>query len=198
MVRYADDFVCCFQNKSDAEWFYANLRERLNKFSLEVAEEKTRIIAFGRFADKESKKQGKKKPGTFDFLGFTHYCSRSEKGWFRVKRKTSRKKYRSSLLKCKTWLRKHLTSPTNYVIEMLQIKLRGYYRYYGMTDNTMALGNFYDKVRRMLFKWFNRRSQRKSMNWDKYIRFLNRYPLPRAKIYVSIYDVKPELLSYLK
>ncbi len=198
LVRYADDFVCCFQNKSDAEWFYANLRERLNKFSLEVAEEKTRIIAFGRFADKESKKQGKKKPGTFDFLGFTHYCSRSEKGWFRVKRKTSRKKYRSSLLKCKTWLRKHLTSPTNYVIEMLQIKLRGYYRYYGMTDNTMALGNFYDKVRRMLFKWFNRRSQRKSMNWDKYIRFLNRYPLPRAKIYVSIYDVKPELLSYLK
>ena len=198
VVRYADDFVCCFQNKSDAEWFYSNLKERLKKFNLEVAEEKTRIIAFGRFADKESKKQGKKKPDTFDFLGFTHYCSKSEKGWFRVKRKTSQKKYRSSLLKCKLWLRKHLISPADYVMEMLQIKLLGNYRYYGITDNSTALGNFYDKVRRMLFKWFNRRSQRKSMNWDKFIRFLKRYPLPRAKIYVNIYDVKPDLLSYLK
>jgi RNA-directed DNA polymerase len=198
LVRYADDFVCCFQNKSDAEWFYANLRERLNKFNLEVAEEKTRIIAFGRFADKESKKQGRKKPDTFDFLGFTHYCSKSKKGWFRVKRKTSQKKYRSSLLKCKTWLRKHLISPTDYVIEMLQIKLQGYYRYYGITDNSTALRNFCDKVRRMLFKWFNRRSQRKSMNWDKYVRFLNKHPLPKGRIYVDIYDVRPELLSYLK
>jgi len=198
LVRYADDFVCCFQNKSDAEWFYANLRERLNKFNLEVAEEKTRIIAFGRFADKESKKQGRKKPDTFDLLGFTHYCSKSKKGWFRVKRKTSQKKYRSSLLKCKTWLRKHLISPTDYVIEMLQIKLQGYYRYYGITDNSTALRSFCDKVRRMLFKWFNRRSQRKSMNWDKYVRFLNKHPLPKGRIYVDIYDVRPELLSYLK
>lgn len=198
VVRYADDFVCCFQNKRDAEWFYSNLKERLKKFNLEVAEEKTRIIAFGRSAEKESKKQGKKKPDTFDFLGFTHYCSKSEKGWFRVKRKTSQKKYRSSLLKCKTWLRKHLISPADYVMEMLQIKLLGNYRYYGITDNSTALGNFYDKVRRMLFKWFNRRSQRKSMNWDKYVRFLKKNPLPRAKTYVSIYDVKPELLSYLK
>jgi RNA-directed DNA polymerase len=198
VVRYADDFVCCFQNKRDAEWFYSNLKERLKKFNLEVAEEKTRIIAFGRSAEKESKKQGKKKPDTFDFLGFTHYCSKSEKGWFRVKRKTSQKKYRSSLLKCKLWLRKHLASPTDYVMEMLQIKLLGYYRYYGITDNSTAVRNFYDKVRRMLFKWFNRRSQRKSMNWDKYVRFLKKNPLPRAKTYVSIYDVKPELLSYLK
>jgi K+-transporting ATPase A subunit len=83
-------------------------------------------------------------------------------------------------------------------MEMLQIKLLGNYRYYGITDNSTALGNFYDKVRRMLFKWFNRRSQRKSMNWDKYVRFLKKNPLPRAKTYVSIYDVKPELLSYLK
>jgi RNA-directed DNA polymerase len=198
VVRYADDFVCCFQNKRDAEWFYSNLKERLKKFNLEVAEEKTRIIAFGRSAEKESKKQGKKKPDTFDFLGFTHYCSKSEKGWFRVKRKTSQKKYRSSLLKCKTWLRKHLISPADYVMEMLQIKLLGNYRYYGITDNSTAVRNFYDKVRRMLFKWFNRRSQRKSMNWDKYVRFLKKNPLPRAKTYVSIYDVKPELLSYLK
>jgi RNA-directed DNA polymerase len=117
VVRYADDFVCCFQNKRDAEWFYSNLKERLKKFNLEVAEEKTRIIAFGRSAEKESKKQGKKKPDTFDFLGFTHYCSKSEKGWFRVKRKTSQKKYRSSLLKCKLWLRKHLFLMGSYFLD---------------------------------------------------------------------------------
>jgi hypothetical protein len=198
LVRYADDFVCCFQNKSDAERFYANLEERLKKFNLEIAEEKTRIMAFGRFAEKECQKEGRNKPDTFDFLGFTHYCSKSQSGGFRVKRKTSQKKYRSSLLRCKTWLRKHLNSPTDYVIEKLYLKMQGNYRYYGITDNSKALGNFCDKVRRMLFKWFNRRSQRKSMNWAKYLRFLARNPLPRAKIYVNIYDVKPELLSYLK
>ena len=194
----ATRLVCCFQNKGDAERFYAKLRERLKKFNLEIAEEKTRIITFGRFAEKECQKEGRNKPDTFNFLGFTHYCGKRQSGGFRVKRKTSQKKYRSSLLRCKTWLRKHLNSPTDYVIEMLYLKMQGNYRYYGITDNSKALGNFCDKVRRMLFKWFNRRSQRKSMNWDKYLRFLARNPLPRAKIYVNIYDVKPELLSYLK
>lgn len=198
LVRYADDFVCCFQEKRDAERFYTNLQERLKKFNLEIAEEKTRIIAFGRMAEAEREKGDKRKPDTFDFLGFTHYCSKSQDGRFRVKRKTSQKKYRSSLLRCKTWLRKHLNSPTKDVIEMLYLKMQGTYRYYGITDNSMSLGNFCDKVRRMLFKWFNRRSQRKSMNWAKYVRFLKRYPLPRAKVYVNIYDVRPELLSYLK
>lgn len=198
LVRYADDFVCCFQNEGDAERFYANLQERLKKFKLEIAEEKTRIIAFGRFAKKKCQKEGGNKPNTFDFLGFTHYCSKSKSGRFRVKRKTSQKKYRSSLLRCKTWLRNHLNYPTGYVMEMLYLKMQGNYRYYGITDNSRALGNFRDQVRRMLFKWFNRRSQRKSMNWDKYLQFLTRNPLPRVKIYVNMYDVKPELLSYLK
>ncbi len=171
--------------------------KRLNKFNLEVAEEKTRIIAFGRFADKESKKQGRRNQIHLIYWGLLTTAVKARKAGFQ-KRKTSQKKYRSSLLKCKTWLRKHLISPTDYVIEMLQIKLQGYYRYYGITDNSTALRNFCDKVRRMLFKWFNRRSQRKSMNWDKYVRFLNKHPLPKGRIYVDIYDVRPELLSYLK
>lgn len=89
MVRFADDFVCCFQYRGDAERFYAALRLRLEKFNLSIAEEKTKIIAFGRFAEEESKREGKGKPETFDFLGFTHYCSKSLKGAFRVKRQTS-------------------------------------------------------------------------------------------------------------
>jgi RNA-directed DNA polymerase len=197
LVRYADDFVCGFQYKEDAERFYEDLQKRLKKFKLEIAEEKTRIIAFGRYAESNGRKEGRGKPDTFDFLGFTHYCSKGKQGYFRVKRKTSKKKYRSGLLRCKIWLRKHLNSPTWYVTAMLRRKLLGYYRYFGITDNSTAVGNFHYAIRRMFFKWFNRRSQKKSMNWEKYVKFLNRNPLPRARLYVKIYDVKPELLSYL-
>jgi RNA-directed DNA polymerase len=96
-VRYADDFVCCFQYKEDAERFYDALIKRLVKFNLEIAEEKTKILMFGRFAADNSKRQGLGKPKTFDFLGFTHYCSKSSNGKFRVKRKTSRKKFKAKL-----------------------------------------------------------------------------------------------------
>ena len=92
MVRYADDFVCCFQYKSEAQDFFRSLKMRLKKFNLEIAEDKTKIIPFGRFAEKNAKQMGEGKPVTFDFLGFTHYCGKSKQGNFRVKRKTSRKK----------------------------------------------------------------------------------------------------------
>lgn len=197
LVRYCDDFICCFQYKDDAERFYVNLKERLGKFNLEIAEEKTQIIAFGRFAADNCRKQGKGKPDTFDFLGFTHYCSTSQNGRFRVKRKTSCKKLRQSLARCKAWLHANLTTPAIELMKVLELKLRGYYRYYGVTDNSTALGNFHDKVRRMLFKWFNRRSQRKTFTWEKYALFLKLCLLLRPRIYVSIYDVRPELLSYL-
>lgn len=197
LVRYCDDFICCFQYKDDAERFYAALKERLGKFNLEIAEEKTRIIAFGRFAAENCRRQGKKKPDTFDFLGFTHYCSTSQKGKFRVKRKTSRKKLRLSLQRCKAWLNANLNTPAIELMDALRLKLMGYYRYYGITDNYPALGNFHDKVQKILYKWFNRRSQRKTFSWQKYALFLKLCPLIRPKIYVSIYDVRPELLSYL-
>ncbi|MEW6505905.1 MAG: reverse transcriptase domain-containing protein [Chloroflexota bacterium] len=198
MVRYADDFVCCFQYEHEAEQFYTALIKRLGKFNLEVAQDKTRIIAFGRNAASHKLQNGGRKPDTFDFLGFTHYCSKSRKGWFRVKRKTSRKKLRSSIHRCKIWLKANLNTPTKEVIEKLYQKLIGYYRYYCITDNSPAAGNFQDKVRRMLFRWFNRRSQRKTFNWEKYVLFLKKHPMPRPKVYVNIYDIRPELLSYLK
>ena len=187
MVRYADDFVCCFQYEGEAKAFLKALRERLGKFNLEIAEEKTRILAFGRKAEEESRRNGKGKPATFDFLGFTHYCGRSRRGRFRVKRKTSRKKFRASLKRCNEWLRRNRHLPMAELMAELGKKLQGYYRYYGVTDNSAMLGEFLHHVRRLLFKWLNRRSQRKSFDWERFNLLLAKHPLPRPKIHVNLY-----------
>ncbi len=193
MVRYADDSVFCFQFEHEAKAFYEQLRERLAKFNLEIAEDKTKIIKFGRFASEDCEADGMTKPDTFDFLGFTHYCGKSAKGYFRVKRKTSRKKFIASTKKFKEWLRENLTTPAPEVMRKLNIKLNGYYRYYGITDNIHSMSLFADEVRNRLFKMLNRRSQKGSMNWDKYALFLKKYPLARPKIYVNIYELRKEL-----
>ena len=190
LIRYADDFVCCFQYQEEAYSFYQDLTERLKTFNLEVAEDKSRIIAFG----KDS--LDKLMPQTFDFLGFTHYASKSKKGKFRVKRKTSRKKFSASLKRCKDWLRINRNMEIKIIMQKLTIKLLGYYRYYGITDNTKALVSFRTEVSKLLFKWMNRRSQKRSFDWNKFNLFLKRYPLPNPKIYVHIYDLSSNL-SYL-
>lgn len=186
MVRYADDFVCCFQHKDDADAFYSALIERLQKFNLEIAEDKTKIITFGRFADTD----GQGKPPTFDFLGFTHYCSKSKNGKFRVKRKSSRKKVNSKIKKHKDWLRANRTTDIKDIMDRLKRSLNGYYNYYCITDNTKAVENFLYRVKQLLFKWMNRRSQRKSFSWDKFNLFLRKYPLPIPKVKVNIYDLR--------
>jgi len=197
LVRYADDFVICFQYLEDAKACHRALKERLDKFGLELAPEKTRIITFGRFAREDSRKRGGKKPDTFDFLGFTHYCGLSRNGKFRVKRKTSRLKVKASLRRLRDWLWRNLTTPFKELRTLLQQKLRGYYRYYGITDNSHAISCYGDKVKKLLYKWFNRRSQRNAFNWEKFNLFLVRNPLPRPKVYVSVYDINPEMLAYL-
>ena len=129
------------------------------------------------------------KPDTFDFLGFTHYCSKGSNENFRVKRKTSKKKFNASLKKVKVWLREQLTTPAKEVMKKLAVKMNGYYRYYGITDNYLMTSRFGDKIRSMLFKMFNRRSQKKSMTWNKYILFLKKYPLVKPKTYVNIFEL---------
>ena len=190
LIRYADDFVCCFQCSKEAHKFYQELTERLMTFNLEVAEDKSKVIAFGKDNLNSLKLM------TFDFLGFTHYASKSKKGKFRVKRKTSRKKFTASLKRCKDWLKVSRNVEVKIIMQKLTIKLRGYYRYYGITDNTKALVSFRTEVGRLLFKWLNRRSQRRSFDWNKFNLFLKRYPLPNPKIYVHIYDLSSNL-SYL-
>ncbi|KHO61816.1 DNA polymerase [Thermoanaerobacter sp. YS13] len=187
-IRYADDFVCCFQYKDDAEKFYKSLKKRLKEFELELAEEKTRIIEFGRFAEESRKRRGLGKPETFTFLGFTHYCSKSQNGKFRVKRKTSKKKFINKVAKMKKWLKENMHEPVNQLIKRLNIKLLGHYRYYGITDNSKSIGSFFYLTRRQLFKTLKRRSQKHRLNWDKYEKLLMKFPLATPKIYVSIYS----------
>jgi RNA-directed DNA polymerase len=110
VVRYADDFVCCFQYANEAKGFYRSLIKRLNKFGLSIAPEKSKIIQFGLFASANARCQGRRKPETFDFLGFTHYCGQSRNGKFRVKRKTSRKKFKAALFRMKQWIKANRTT----------------------------------------------------------------------------------------
>jgi group II intron reverse transcriptase/maturase len=191
MVRYADDIVFCFQYENEAKLFYQALIERLAKFNLEVAGDKTKIIPFGKGAEEQNQKNGKDKPDTFDFLGFTHYCGKSRHGKFRVKRKTSKKKYRGSLLKFKKWVIENRNMPIHELWEQVINKLRGYYQHYGITDNSYMMANYFYEAKKILFKWLNRRSQRKSFNWNKFGLFLNKHPLPRPKMYVSIFEFRP-------
>jgi len=188
LVRYADDFVCCFQYKEDALKFHKALQARLNKFNLQLALNKTKIIEFGRFARKNRKAKGLGKPETFSFLGFTHYCDKSRNGKFRVKRKTEAKKFKSKIKAFKVWI-KTIRSfvPLPDIFSRVRIKLLGHYAYYGITDNSKMIRNYYDIVIRLLFKWLNRRSQRRSFTYDKFKRYLKHNPLPLPRIYVSIF-----------
>lgn len=185
---YADDFVGCFQYRSDAEMFCKLLKERLEMFGLELESSKTRLIEFGKYAEGNRKKRNQGKPETFDFLGFTHYCSKSRKGWFRIKRKTSKKKYRVKVTDFKNWIIRNRTLPLKIIMERVNQKLRGHYQYYGITDNIKMLRRFYNETEKLLYKWLNRRSQRNSYNYEKFKMMLKYYPLEKPRIYVNIYD----------
>ena len=196
IVRYADDFVCCFQYQRDAEIFYRELILRLNQFNLEIAEDKTKIIPFGRFAEENSKKKRKSKPPTFDFLGFTHYCSKDKNGRFRVKRKTSRKKFQAKLKQSKEWLKANRHQDIHFVMDRFTRSLKGYYNYYCITGNTWHASSFRRGIIKLLFKWLNRRSQKKSFDWSKFNLFLNKHPLPMARQKVNMYELRKEI-SYI-
>ena len=187
LVIYADDFVVTFQYKQDAERFLEAVKERFAIFGLELEPDKTRLIAFGRFAEENRKQRGEGKPETFDFLGFTHYCSKSQKGWFRMKRKTASKKYRAKLKEMNLWIKQNRNIRVKDLIDMLNAKLRGHYQYYGVTDNSEYIDKFAFKTRRMLFKWLNRRSQKRSYSWEGFNDLLKVFPLARPRIYFSVY-----------
>jgi len=191
LVRYADDFVVCFQNREDATRFPAALAERLAKFGLEVEPTKTKVLEFGRDAVRQALARGER-PGTFDFLGFTHYCSRSKDGKrFRMKRVTSRKKYRAKLANLKEWLKRMRIMPTRWILEQVGRKLRGYYAYYGVSDNHRGLVRFYREATKLLYKWLNRRSQRRSYQWAEFKQLLQRFPLPLSRVRVHRFYRNP-------
>lgn len=187
LVVYADDFVACFQNKEDILMFHDMIGKRMEMLGLELEPNKTRMLEFGRYASENNRKRNGGKPETFDFLGFTHYCSKSQRGWFRVKRKTSKKKFRTKVKNFKEWIIKSRTIPLKILMERVNLKLQGHYRYYGITDNSKMIRRFYNEVEKLLYKWLNRRSQRNSYNFEKFKMMLKHYPLLKPKIYVSIY-----------
>ena len=185
MVRYADDSVACFENKEEAEKYLRSVKKRLAKFGLEVSEEKTKIIEFGRYAQRNRKRRGENKPETFDFLGFTHYCSKSIEGKYRVKRKTSKKKFRAKVQEMKEWLNKRMHCKVSETVKLLNIKLVGYYRYYGITDNTNSIRSFYEITAKTYYKILNRRSQKNRYSYaEYYVRIQKQILTPR--IYVDI------------
>ncbi|MBR3375112.1 MAG: group II intron reverse transcriptase/maturase [Firmicutes bacterium] len=188
IVVYADDFVATFQYRSDAERFYEALKRRMAYFGLEVEENKTRLIEFGRFAEETRRKRGMGKPETFDFLGFTHYCSKGEAGWFRVKRKTSKKKFAKSCRSFNRKIRDMRTNKLGVIFAKVNQMLVGYYNYYGITDNYTSLIYFLHKVDRMLFFWLNRRSNKKSYTWEQYNRMREYFTLATPKIWVNMYQ----------
>lgn len=185
LIRYADDFVIGCTDREDAQKVWGMLPDRLKQFGLELSPEKSRLMEFGRKAYREGKGGGNRL-GTFDFLGFTHYMTRSRKGGARLGRKTIGKRYRSTLLAINDKLRnlRNLLSFRELHVHLGRV-LNGYYNYYGFAGNAATLSKFAYAVERMWFKWLNRRSQRKSFNWEEFQELLKRFPLPRPRIVKS-------------
>ena len=181
IINYADDMVVCFQYKNIGKAIYKIMKDRLKVCGLEFAEDKTRLIEFGRFATENRIKEGLGKPETFDFLGFTHYCSKSSKnGKFRVKRKTAKKKQRQKIKEF---------NKLAEIMETVKRKLIGHYNYYGITDNSKSISNYAFGVRKLLMKWLNRRSQKKSYDSEGFNQMLEWYKIPKPKIKVNIYAI---------
>jgi group II intron reverse transcriptase/maturase len=180
LVRYADDYVAGFEHREDAERFLADLRDRLARFGLELAQEKTRLIEFGRFAARDRERRGDRKPDTFEFLGFTHLCARSRTGRFKLKRLTSKNKMRAKLKSVKTEMRRRRHLPIPIQGRWLASVLAGHYRYYAVPDNSQALRSFREQVIRHWRRALSRRSQRGHVTWERIRRLAKRWlPTPR-------------------
>jgi RNA-directed DNA polymerase len=187
LIRYADDYVACFQNREDAMEYRAAMEERLKKFGLEVEPTKTKVLEFGPWAENNARSKGEK-PETFEFLGFTHYCSKGRDGKrYRMKRVTSGKKNRTKLVAFKEWIQRERGRPLQWIMGKVAAKLRGHYGYYGVSDNTRGIERFYRGVQRILYKWLNRRSQRRSYKWEEFLEMLDRFKLPKPRIQVNLW-----------
>ena len=182
LIRYADDFVIGCTSRQDAEKVWEMLPARLREFGLKLSQEKSRLIEFGKDAYERSKLTGSML-GTFDFLGFTHYLTRSRRGGVRLGRKTIGGRMRRTLVELNDRLRKlRNVLAFRKLHKQLYRILKGYYNYYGFAGNYATLNRFAYAVEKMWFKWVNRRSQRKSFNWEEFQDVLNRYPLPKPRI----------------
>lgn len=176
LFRYADDAIACFEREEDALRYAETLPKRMGKFGLKVNVEKSSTVHFNR-------RSPKGKNGTFDFLGFTFYMGTSRKGNQIPKVKTSRKKYNSKLSRVREWIKKERHSKRlTWIWDTFRAKLRGHIQYFGVSFNTEYVNGFLYEAKRILVKWLNRRSQKRSFSWEKFMMFEKQFPMPRVKV----------------
>jgi group II intron reverse transcriptase/maturase len=181
IVRYADDFVVGFEHRDDAERFHRELKERFQKFHLELHPEKTRLIEFGRLAADNRHRRGEDSPESFGFLGFTHSCGRTRNGAFQVVRQTMRKKMGAKLKELKRELRRRMHHSISEVGRWLRAVLNGHYAYYAVPGNSQALWVFRGQLTRQWRQTLRRRSQKTRMSWERMARITQRW-LPNPRI----------------
>lgn len=186
LVRYADDYVACFTHEREARRFMTEMTERLAKFGLEVEPGKTALLRFGNRAAKECRQDGVKRPATFNFLGFTHYVGKSRKGRFVVGRKTQRERIAKKLKDVSRRLAKLRTQGGKAMMHYAKRHLCGHVAYYAVSGNARQIRNYAYLISRLLFKWLNRRSQRRSINWAKFSKVLKGW-MPSLSIRHNLY-----------
>ena len=182
IVRFADDFVVCFEHRAEAERFKEELTERLKKFNLELQGDKTRLIEFGRYATVARERRGEGKPETFNYLGFTHICGKNRKGKFCVLRQTMKKRMRTKLKALNIEIKRRMHIPIPEQGKWLRSVLLGHYRYYGVPRNGPAMEAFRKEIVRLWKSALGRRSQRGKITWERLDRLTNRW-LPYPHIY---------------
>ena len=183
VFRYADDLVVCCRFEKDAVKVREALGKRLAKYKLKLNEEKTKMVSFSKKKSTQGIKQG-----AFDFLGFTFYLGKSLKGRVIPKLKTSGKRFRSKLNRVNEWARQvRNKAPLKVIWKTFCAKLRGHVQYYGVSFNSKSVSSFVKQARRIMFKWLNRRSQRKSFGWSKFELFTRKFPLPAVKVHHKLF-----------
>lgn len=174
LFRFADDFVGCFEYRHEAAAFERALLLRMAQYGLELAPDKTKTIRFGR--------NGGRYNGRFDFLGFEFRWEEDRKGRPSVKRRTARKRLQAAVKRMGQWLKSHRHLKLSELMEKLAAKLRGHWNYYGVIGNSQSLSQYDDLVRKLLYKWLNRRSQKGSYTWPALHRLWERFQVPRPRI----------------
>jgi group II intron reverse transcriptase/maturase len=176
VVRYADDTIAGFQHEHEARAFLDDLKERMRAFDLALHPDKTRLIRFGRYAAKQRERLGEGKPETFDFLGFTHFCTRSRRwGSFVIGRRTVKKRLRAKLKAIKVELRKSMHDPIVKTGAWVKQMLQGHLNYFAVSGNDPSLWWFFNEVRWLWLKSLRRRSQNARLSWEKFTRLVDRF-----------------------
>jgi len=189
LIRYIDDFVVCFQYRSDAIRYYGALEKRLNKFSLNLEPSKTRLVEFGRFAQRHAKEKSKKLE-TIYFLGFTHFCTRNRNGNFMVGRKTEKTRLRRSIAKLQEEMRRIRHWPIKEQAERINQILRGHYNYYGLGGNLKSLHKVYEKTKQYWRRMLSSRSTKSYISWSKFKEIRALFPLLHPKLSIPYEKMK--------